>query len=302
MRRGGGWGSCVPRRGYRPLMTPKDALNLLFSLCGLIVGLYLFLRGFRLLQRKKWIEDTPVTKIAGAAIGAVKVFGKVTGPYTLLSPLAQVDCYYYRTTAWNGRDAQREDQLEGKATETIFTPFFVEDETGRLMVDPRGAQLELPAEYEEQISGDSMGECSRRFLRRRGLSTQGETTVTEWVIKPGDLLLVLGTLGGADGKGGDVGAAYLSSEAADLQRREQVEAMGLSSERATTPSNVDLAFDLQPRVVLRKGDREQPFLLSRDKPQSVIDDLALRAVVNIWGGPVLALISLGFLVKSLGVW
>ena len=285
-------------------MTARDFLTLLFSLCGLIVGLYLFTRGFRCLQRKKWIEDTPVTKIAGAAIGVVKVFGKVTGPYTLISPLAQVDCYYYRTTAWNGRDAQREDQLEGKATETIFTPFFVEDETGRLMVDPRGAQIDLPAEYEEQISGASMGECSRRFLRRRGLSTQGETTVSECVIKPGDPLLVLATLGesDADGGAGDLGGAYLSSEAADLQRREQLEAMGSPSERVSTLSNLDLTFDLHPRIVLRRGDRRQPFLLSRERPHRVIDDLAFRAVANIWGGPVLALISLGFLMKSLGVW
>jgi hypothetical protein len=32
-----------------------------------------------------------VTKIAAAAMGRVKVRGKATGPYTLLSPLAQVD-------------------------------------------------------------------------------------------------------------------------------------------------------------------------------------------------------------------
>jgi hypothetical protein len=133
-------------------------LALLLGACGVLVGLCLFLRGFQLLQRKRWIEDTPLTKIAAAAIGQVKVLGKATGPYTLLSPLAAVDCYYYRAVAWNGRDAQDEEKSAGRATETLFAPFFVEDETGCLMIDPRGAQLQLPAEYDEQTPE---GRCPR---------------------------------------------------------------------------------------------------------------------------------------------
>jgi len=294
----------------RTVLPPEivSILVLLFGASGVLTGLYLFVRGFQLLQRKRWIEDTPVTKIDAAAMGQVKVLGKATGPYTLLSPLAGVDCYYYRAVAWDGRDAQNDEELGGRATEEIFAPFFIEDKTGRLMIDPRGARLELPAEYDEQILGESMSEGSRRFLRRHALSTLGETTVSEYAIKPGDPLLVVGCLAEnrglgsmADAEGRKPQGTYLSREAADLQRREQLEAMGVPE--TELPETITRAVsDEHPRVVLCAGDGRQPFVLSRQTPQRMIDNLARRSTIGIWGGPVLALFSLGLVMKWLSVW
>jgi hypothetical protein len=278
--------------------------SLLFGTTGIIAGLYLFVRGFQLLQRKRWVEDTPITKISAAALGPLKVLGKACGPYTLLSPLAQADCYYYRAAAWNARNEENEDELEQRAVETIFTPLFVQDETGRLMIDPRGAQLDLPNEYEETIEGESMSECARRFLRRHGLSTAGATTVTECTIKPGDPLLVLGVLGEADpaASGTSAGCGYLSAEAADLQRREQWEAMGIPDREMPASPAPAGGFDLNPRVILDGGPERGPFVLSRQNPQRMIDYLARRSVFDIWGGPVLAVLSLGLALKALGLW
>jgi hypothetical protein len=242
----------------------------------------------------------------------VKVLGKAVGPYTLISPLAGVDCYYYRAVAWNGRDAQKEEELKGRATETLSTPFFIEDETGRLMIDPRGAQLELSAEYNEPISGISMSEGARRFLRRHGLSTAADTTVSEYAIKPGEPLLVLGTIAQNPGLGSmadvapEIKNTYLSREAANLQRHEQLEAMGISSAELSEDNAEAVValgrddFDLHPRVVLGTGNGGPPFVISRTTPQTMIGDLARSSVLDIWGGPILALFSLGLLMRWLG--
>jgi len=273
-------------------------LTLLLGVCAFLAGLHLFFRGFRLLKRKRWIEDTPVSKIASAAIGPVKVLGRASGPYTLLSPLAQVDCLYYRAVAWSGQRAESEEPRESRAVESIFVPFFVEDETGRLMIDPRGVELDLPREYDETISGNSMSECARRFLRRHGLSAEGETTVAEYAIKPGDPLLVLGTLGEPDSL-----VAYLSPEAADLQRREQLEAIGVPQSEMPEPSSeIASGFDLHPRAVLASGDNGEPFVLSREFPQRMTDGLGRRATFDIWVGPPLALFGLGVVLKWVGIW
>ena len=285
------------------------SVTFLFGITGVVAGAWLFVRGFQLLQSKRWIEDMPVTKIAGAAIGQVKVFGRATGPYTLLSPLASVDCYYYRAVAGDGRNAQNSEKPPGRATETLFTPFFVEDETGRLMIDPRGANLDLPFEYDEVVSGMSMSECARRFLRRHGLSIGEPTTLTESAIKPGDPLLVLGTLmenrglgSMADAEKRDSRDAYLSREAADLQRLGQLEAMGApSGEMPDSATTTSCDFDLHPPLLLGKGKR-QPFVVSREHPQSMINDLARRSVLDIWVGPILALFSLGLVLKWARVW
>lgn len=273
-----------------------SALTLLCGLGALIVGLFLFFRGFQILKRKRWIEDTPVSKIAGAAMGRVKIFGKATGPYTLLSPLSGVDCYYYRAVAWSGQRTENEQPLETRAVESVSTPLFVEDETGRVMIDPRGAELDLPREFEETNSGISMSECARRFLRRHGLSTENETTIAEYAIKPGDPLLVLGTVVEASSSVG-----CLSPEAADLQRREQLEAMGLPEREMPAPA-LKLAdgFDMTPRVVLSSGRNVELFVLSREVPQRMIDGLARRANFGIWSGPALAVFGLAVVLRWLG--
>jgi len=271
-------------------------LILLFGASGVIAGLFLFFRGFRLLRQKRLIEDTPVSKIAAAAMGRVKLIGKATGPYTLISPLSGADCYYYRAVAWNGQNAQNEQEVERRAVETIYAPLFIEDETGRLMIDPRGARLDLPYEYDEAVSGISMSECARRFLRRHGLSDVSSTTVTECVIKPGDPLFVLGTL--AENRVGE--NHYLSAEAADLQRREEMEAMGVpESDLPKARATVVAGFDLSPETILGKGSDREPFVLSRETPQRMIDGMARSAVFDIWGGPALALLSLGLLMRWL---
>lgn len=298
------------RNGSPP--AAASSLSFLFGASGVATGLYLFFHGFNLLQRKRWIEDTPVTKIAAAAMGQVKVLGKAIGPYTLISPLAGVDCYYYQAVAWDGRSAQDDETPENLANETLFAPFFVEDDTGRIMIDPRRAQLDLPDDWNETARGDSMSECTRRFLRRHGLSPFGNTTLSEYSIKPGDSLLVLGTLAEnhglhsmADAKERDSRCTYISREAADLQRLEQIEAMGVPPSQLPSrcaPAADDPEFDLHPRVVLSAGDGRQPFVLSRQQPQRMIDGLARRSALDVWGGPALALLSLGLVMKWLRVW
>ena len=61
-----------------------------------MVGPDWFYRGFRVLQRKRLLLDTPRSAIRGAAVGAVEISGKAVGPYSLVSPLAPTDCLYYR--------------------------------------------------------------------------------------------------------------------------------------------------------------------------------------------------------------
>jgi hypothetical protein len=293
----------LARRNFSPVAASWTAL--VFGSSGVAVGFFLFFRGFGLLQRKRWIEDTPVSRISAAALGRVKIFGRATGPYTLISPMAQVDCYYYRVVARDAGDDRNEKGRESYAEETIFTPLFIEDETGRMLVDPLGAQLEIPPEYEEAIETESMSECARRFLVRHGLSTLGNITVTECAIKPGDPLLVLGILmeNPANDTAPRFGRGYMSREAADLQRREQMEAMGIPArEIPIEASGATADFNLHPEVVLTSGTNREPFVLARQNPQRIVDDLARSSMWGIWGGAVLALFSLGLVVQWLGLW
>ena len=289
-------------------------LTMFMGVAGFSGGLYLFMQGFRLLQRKQLIEDTPLSRIAGAAMGRVEFFGKVVGPYTLLAPLSGVDCFYYRTVAVTAEDVDRRPQES--ATESMFTPFFLEDDTGRVLVDPRRAQLDLPAEYTSDRGNEELDPGCLHFLARHGLVTSYVKSLREYTIKPGDELFVVGQLtenhgltSMAEAQAREfpaVGEGYLSAEAALLQRRQMLESMGVASMNQSLPSpsmaisTISSDFDLHPRVVVCKGDG--PFLLANRPPPQVVAMSARNARLALWGGPPLALVSLALLMKGLNVW
>lgn len=272
---------------------------------GLVVGVRAFFRGFRLLRRKRQIENTPTSTARAAAVGLVEVCGNVVGPYTLIAPLSEAECYYYRAVAW-GMPESGETGGPAKAEEVLWAPFFIDDGTGQLMVDPRGADIDLPLEFDEQCSAESLTGSWRGFVKRHGMLATLSCRLQECSIKPGDNLYVLGTLaektapGNVTARSPGSPTGILSSEAAALQRLEVLEAMKVPVRDISPPSSVTTTeFDLEPRVLLRKA-RGEPFFISRHSQRQLLVNLAANSTIYIWGGPLMALISLGVLLHWLG--
>jgi hypothetical protein len=107
----------------------------------------------------------------------------------------------------------------------------------------------------------------------------------------------------AETSGQSLEAGYLSREAADLQRREQMEGMGIPI-RDLPPGNLEpsVDFKLHPEIVLASGSDREPFVIARQNPQRIVADLARSSIFGIWGGAALALLSFGLVVKWLGLW
>jgi hypothetical protein len=148
---------------------------------------------------------------------------------------------------------------------------------------------------------------------RRGLSSAVPANLQEYCIRPGDQLFVLATLrenpgleSTADGLAGNAAQGqegFLSAAAADLQRRAAIESMlppgSVVPPLAKAPPVETEAFDLNPPVVLMKGTSGGPFFISWRSQRDVVEELAVRSVLYIWGGPVLALAGLWLLVNHL---
>ena len=61
-----------------------------------------------------------------------------------------------------------------------------------------------------------------------------------------------------------------------------------------SPSAPEDDFDLHPPVVLRKGTNNKTFLISWRSQQQLARSLGWKCTLMIWGGPLLALLSLYF--------
>ena len=173
---------------------------LLWGVVGCIAGIVLFVYGFKLLQRRRLILDTPFSKIRSASMGMVEICGQAVGPYTLVAPITARPCYYYRTNVYELQQRGKNKQWVKVATECMFLPFFVDDNTGRMLVDPRGADLDLHRDFQQEFSNSFFTTLDPApgnvisFLARRGVSTQNKLKVEEFCIKPKNALFILGTL------------------------------------------------------------------------------------------------------------
>lgn len=167
---------------------------------GLCAGIGLFFYGFRLLQRRRLILDTPFSKIRSAAMGMVEISGLAVGPYTMVAPITERECFYFRTLVYEWKQRGKSKQWVKVAGECLHVPFFVDDNTGRMLIDPRGADLDLHRDFEQEFS-DSLFTTKepapanvRDFLARHGVMTNNKIKVEEFCIKPKNSLFVLGTL------------------------------------------------------------------------------------------------------------
>ncbi len=159
---------------------------------------------FRSLQRARFIEDTPTSRVRSAAQGYVELDGigyLMPGP-PIVAPLTGISCTWYsitieervessdgrggRTSSWRTRRREVSDSL-----------FLLRDETGDCIIDPDGAEV-TPA-ITEVWYGDDL-EWSIRTLRPSGLLAGGRYRYTEKRMHPGDALYAIGqfrTVGGS---------------------------------------------------------------------------------------------------------
>jgi hypothetical protein len=172
----------------------------IWALVGAGAGVYLFYRGFRILQRKRLIMNTPSSKIRSASMGLVEVNGLAAGPYTLMAPVTGVPCYYFRTVAWQLKQSGKNREWEKVAEESLHVPFYLDDNTGRMLVNPQGAELDVHRDFHEEFSGSFFSSSldipanASSFLMRHGVSTDQKVKIDEYCIKPKNSLFILGTL------------------------------------------------------------------------------------------------------------
>jgi hypothetical protein len=236
------------------LLSGQDNLWLYASVGG-AVGIYLFYRGFRTLQQRRLILDTPASKIRSASMGLVEVSGLAVGPYTIPAPVSGVPCYFHRTIAWQLKQAGKNKEWQKVAEESMHVPFFLDDNTGRMLVDPQGAEMDIHRDFHEEYSGSFFGSHDdvptnvASFLARHGVDNDHKLRVDEYCIKPKNALFILGTL--ATNPGIELSPTPVRSGSAESIR------LNLTL-LSTKPVAVNHGSGSMPQEVIRLSSDAQP--------------------------------------------
>ena len=112
----------------------------------------MFYKGFRTYREYNVLEDTPRMPIRSVPMGFVHVAGKAQSAQLLTSPLSKTPCCFYRVEIDQWKTHDRSSSWEHICTDADGYRFYVQDETGRVLVDAHAAEYDLTPTAERVIS------------------------------------------------------------------------------------------------------------------------------------------------------
>ncbi|MEE9615115.1 MAG: hypothetical protein V3W31_09270, partial [Thermodesulfobacteriota bacterium] len=157
------------------------------SISLLSAGLLIFIHSLVLIKRKRAIENCPTSRIRTMPMGTVEVAGRARRKFAMKSPYTNTDCVYYSYKVYDRvrvKNGYRYVLKEWGDSGNI--PFYVEDDTGRVLVLPNEAIIR--GGRSETLRGDYR---SSFFAAGQGIHIS-DGKVEETVIPEGESLYVMG--------------------------------------------------------------------------------------------------------------
>lgn len=121
-------------------------------------------------RKKSVIQDIPTSKVRSVAVGMTEVKGEPVprdGP--LESPLSGTECIAYVYSVDRYHSGGRNSSSGWNTVEAgIKAPeFYVDDGTGRILVDPEGAEKEFSTGNEYRFEDETEKESIKQFMKER---------------------------------------------------------------------------------------------------------------------------------------
>jgi len=236
-----------------------------------LIGLGLFIHGFRMLSHKRLIENIPTSKIRSLALGLVEIKGKAVAEEGSVrcSPFTGKDCiYYFFRVEEHRRQGKNSKWVTVKKGE--YRPeFYVQDDTGKVLVDPAGADINVPKdfEYNSGLLNDPPAQV-KEFLKANDISHDSflglnkRMRYREYLIEPRDTVYIMGSA-------------------------------------ANNQVIAHTADDHTSRLIIRKGENQKFFFISDQSEKKVLSNLKWQAFGGITTGAAICIICFTYVFSSL---
>ncbi len=283
---------------------------------GIVGGLVLFGAGFRAWRRLRLIEDTPTSRVRSMALGRVELAGRALGKGDLEAPFTGTACVYYRyRIEQEVRSNKRRSWRTVAQGDSSAWGFYLEDDTGRVLVDPAGAQVDLAHDWKEtnpELAPRLLAALARDDVDPQGWLLRKKLRFTEWHIAPGDPLYVLGVAQERPGLAGERRRRIAGKLAALKRDPEAMAHLDVDGDGRVDTDEWEVARHLvvqeittaavDDRVVVAVAPHgESPFYVTDRGEDHVRSRHRWRAIGGIYGGGVLALGCGAGLLHQLGL-
>ena len=120
------------------------SLNLEIGLVvGFFGGVWSFFKGFGAYRESRLLQDTPEMPIRSIAMGPVRIHGKARSEHPVSSPISHTPCCFYVVDIMKWKGDEQRGGWTHYGTEADGVRFYLEDSSGRVLVDPRGAEYDI---------------------------------------------------------------------------------------------------------------------------------------------------------------
>ena len=256
-----------------------------FAALAVTGGPALFVSGFRDFRLKRLIQNTPTSRIRSMAMGLAEVNGAIECRSMVSAPCSGRAC-----EGWNVYVSFRSRRNHWTVVHraTSGHPFFLRDETGLALVQPRGADCKVNFAVEEVCAGVALPDVYAQYLATLGprqyLWRPGMLRFRERVLQEGERVYVLGTAT-------PPAQAHTVSVGEEIAvEREELQATGTDEWRARRVRT----RDQDVAAVIRRGEHEKTFIISQDSERNLTTGLGLKAAAKLIGGPLITLLGLGY--------
>jgi hypothetical protein len=270
---------------------------------GFGAGLHYFYKGFRTFREYRVLMDTPEIPIRSVAMGLVEIHGKARAVQPIASPVTRTPCCFYQVEIERWIRDKNGGHWSHAATDADGPKFYLEDGSGKVLVDAHHAEYDLIQTAKVQTGRSSGSSIGRLFS---GIGTP--TVATGTIASDADLFSYAQSAVGRAGHSFSLGGGGVLSLGSGLNLN-----MGFSerfrlSEFLVLPDHwYDLTGtcvenpgpqDEHDRNMIVKGTNEPTFLITWRSEKEIRRTLRERAIRYIFGGALLAVACLGiFLAK-----
>lgn len=277
----------------------QSTLNIA-SIIVIFAGPVLAYAGYHRLRLKRLVQSTPTTKIGALKAGLVEISGKAVSVSSLCDPIYSRPCVYYEVTVQerHRRERRVEDEwATNRGWHTTFKsdskdkPFFVEDETGRVQIQPQGCELFLESSVEHDATREAWLTGNHPFN-----PATHERRVTAKFIRPGEPVLALGWAApaGISGPSNTELARSLKADAAQMLRLDANKDGAIDAEefdRGMTEArkaSQAAAPRAQHAFSITRG-MNGPLIIAGSLEAPLVSKMAWTGNLLLLGGPVAAL-------------
>lgn len=292
-------------------------IGLVFGIAG---GIAVFGWGFGLWHRMRLIADTPTAKIRSMPMGRVELYGRVQEKAELLSPVTKHPCVYYRYQVEEEDPSDEDDTwVTVDRGDSSAWGFYLNDDTGSVLVMPEGARIEIGLDFQAQVGGLS-GWFSRRDPSfdpnpwvTPGLFGLGrKLRFREWRIHAGEFVYLLGVSQERPGIGGEQRQRVLDKLRALKADPEAMAHFDTDGDGHVSSAEWQVARRLTVRETHRSPSEDRvvvaadpaggaPFLISDHGEDALVASYRWKCVLAVFGGIAVSVASFWFLLVELGV-